>query len=440
MKKLVDGISHKRKRSKRKSHWLWLFVVPIIFSLLLVGKISAAYILPNLNLASLFRDGKFLIIFQNNTELRSSGGFIGSYAVAEVQNFEVKNLSFNTNIYALDNAFAKNNRIEAPKPVAKMLNGQTWALRDANYDASFVDAAQDVAYFYELETGDKIDGVIGINAKVLVDILQNTGPVKLDKSNITITADNFYQETQNQIERIYYQNPENRVLNEPKSILKEMYPEILSVAMKDKIGLYNLVKTNLAKKEIIFYFKDQAKQELIEKYNFAGKIPIQNENNDYLYINSNSYSGNKSSISLKNDISYKLTQTEDYGPTSYLANLKITRIHKGSYDWPDGKNLEWLRIYLPNSAQFISAKINEKDIGSQVEISQELDKINFGTEVTTEPGQANIIEFNYLLPYESKYKLLVQKQPGATDNFLTVNLDGKMLFDGILDRDVKISN
>ena len=398
---------------------------------------------------SLFRSGKFLVLFQNNSELRSSGGFIGSFAVVEVKDFEVKNITFNTNIYALDNAFANQFYVAPPAgPLQKMLNEKTWALRDSNYDPSFRDAGSDVAFFYEQETGDKIDGVIGINAKLIVDLLKITGPVKLEKSNVIITAENFYFETQSQIEKVYWQNPENRVLNEPKSFLKEMYPAILSQALKNKYQLLNLVKKELTTKEMIFYFKDSDKEALAEKYNLAGTVATNqqlkemfatNQNVDYLYLNSNSYSGNKSSLSIKDDISYRLTPTYEDGQKMYQVDLKITRVHSGTAEWPDGKNLDWLRVLAPADAQFLRAKINEKDISDKIEVGSEVEKSYFGTEVVTEPGQANIIEMSYLIPYETNYHLLVQKQPGQNDESLTVNIDGKMLFDGILDRDQKIS-
>jgi len=441
--RFVDSIYfwHKKKKKKNRKYLVLLVLIPIILSLFFVTKISANYILPNLNLLNLFRNGKYLVLFQNNAELRSSGGFIGSYAVVEVKDFEVKNITFNTNIYALDNAFANRAYVTPPSwSMQKMLNEKTWALRDSNYDPSFSDAASDVTFFYEQETGDKIDGVVGINAKLIVDLLKITGPIKLDKSNVTISAQNFYFETQSQIERIYYQNPENWVLNEPKSFLKEMYPVLLSQALKDKVQLFNLVKKELSTKEMIFYFKDAAKEELIQKYNLAGTMPSNRElaGSDYLYINSNSYSGNKSSLSIKEDIDYRLTTTSDYGPKMYKVDLKISRIHGGTSEWPDGKNLDWLRILASSGAQFLSAKINEKDISSTIEAGIDAEKNYFGTEVVTEPGQANIIQMSYLIPYTNDYHLLVQKQPGKNDVNLTINLDGQMLFDGILDRDIKI--
>lgn len=449
-KRFFDGIYFRtgKQKKNKKSSLLWILIVPIIISLFFAGRISAFYVLENINVVNLFRYGKYLIILQNNSELRSSGGFIGSYAVLETENFKIKNLSFNTNIYSQDRAYAAENYVEPPQALKEMLKGETWALRDANYNASFEDAASDIKWFYEQETGDKIDGVVGINAKIIVDLLKVTGPIKLDKYNITISSYNFYAETQYQIEKAYYESPENWVINEPKTILKDLYPLLLTKAMENKLAVYNLLKNELTSKEIVLNFIDPEKQKVAEKQNWAGTIPNADEirdifgsdkDSDYLYINSNSYSGNKSSLAIGENINYKLVESSDYGDKMLKANLKISRVHGGSYTWPDGKNTEWLRLFVPNSAVFLNATLNNKDISSKLVSGQELDKAYFGLTVVTEPGQANILEINYLLPFTKDYNLLVQKQPGRTDT-LNINYNGNLLYDGILNKDISLPN
>ena len=423
---------------------LGLFLVNFFF----LGQVGAVFVFKKVEPWSLFQDGKFLILFQNNAEIRSAGGFIGSYAVLEINNFEIKNLTFNTNIYALDRSFAEKNFIKAPAPVAKMTKNQTWSLRDANYDADFQASAQDINYFYERETGDKIDGIVAINAGVIQDLLQLTGPIKLPDYHTVINADNFYLETQYKIEKEYFQNPENWVLNEPKTFLKDLYPLMMEKALAEKFALAKLIQKELDSKEIIFYFKDPAKEEIIKKQNWAGEIPDEKklkdlfETNlpiDYLYINSNSYSGNKSSISLKEDIDYQISLDKANGQAQ--VNLTISRIHNGSNVWPDGKNTTWMRIFVPRGTTILAAKLNQQDIIKDINIGQEEDKTFWGIETGLEPGQAQILEFSYLLPKTisaSNYHLLIQKQPGIAEQKLQVNSMGKILFDGLLDRDQKI--
>jgi len=449
--RVIDGIRIIRRtkihRQKTK-FWFWLVLFVFIIPLFYFGRLSADSIIKNVEVLSLFREGKFLVLFQNNAEIRSSGGFIGSFAVVEVKNFEVKNIKFNTNIYTLDRDFAKENFVLAPAPVAKMLKGESWTLRDSNYLASFSEASSDILSFYEKETGDEVDGIIALNAKVIIDLLKLVGPINLDKDNVTISAENFYSETQYRIEKEYYQNPENWAINEPKSFIKDLYPAILSRAIEDKIALLNLLKREIAEKEIIFYFKNPQKQEIAASKNWTGEI-LDNEKIknlfgkkgpfDYLYINSNSYSGNKSSLNVKEEITYELSEAEDLGRKGLKADLKISRIHAGSNDWPDGKNTNWMRIFVPKEVKLVEAKLNEKDIFSKVAIGSGAGKTYFGLEVVTEPGQANILELTYFLPFSDSYNLLIQKQPGVVGDKLKVIFEDKVLFDGELNEDRVIS-
>ncbi|MBM2821039.1 MAG: hypothetical protein HW405_799, partial [Candidatus Berkelbacteria bacterium] len=442
------------RESLKKKIFSWIlisavFIIVIFGSFFFAGRLGAEFVLNSVEPLSLFRDGKYLVLFQNNSELRSSGGFIGSYAVIEIKNYEVKNITFNTNIYALDRTFAESHFIAAPEPLSQFLKNKTWTLKDANYDANFPDAAQDILYFYSAETGDSVDGVIALNAKVMVDLLKLTGPIKIDKYNLTVDADNFYDVTQYQVERGYYDDPQNWIVNEPKGFLKDLYPEIVNRALKDKKALLNLAQKEISQKEIIFYFNDAGKEQIATTHNWAGKMPTEKEvqdlfdtsnSIDYLYINSNSYSGDKSSIKVNDEINYKITRDLT---GKLLATIKITKIHTGSYNWPDGPNDTWMRIYVPKNSVLNTAKINEKNILTQdLTVSSENDKTFFGYKVFTNPGQANILEFSYYLPFDiidpANYHLLIQKQPGAVDPNLMIIFADKILYQGVLNKDIQI--
>ena len=451
----LDGLKRiKRPPKKRRIKFNLIYLTLFLFGLFLIsffflGKLGAQYLSGKIEPISLFKDGKFLVLFQNNAEIRSSGGFIGSYAILEINNFEIRNLIFNTNIYALDRVFAQKNFVKAPAPVADMTKNQTWALRDANYDADFQDAAQDIVYFFQRETGDSVDGIIALNAKVIQDLLKISGPIKLANYHTVITADNFYNETQYKIEKEYFQNPQNWLINEPKTFLKDLYPEILKKALEKKIALGKLVQQELKSKEMILFFNDPTKEKIAKKQNWAGDIPDEKELKDlfetnlaidYLYINSNSYSGNKSSINIEEEIANNINYDQATGRQK--VNLKITRRHQGSYIFPDGKNTTWMRILVPEGVALLEGKIDEENITENISVGNEADKTFLATNLVLEPGQEQILELSYLLPDTigpNNYHLLVQKQPGVMGQKLQINLDGKILFDGGLGTDKKIS-
>ncbi len=446
---LVDTINRRLKKVQKKKFFklwlLFLILASLISGFFFFGRLGASFILNKVEPISLFRDGKYLILFQNNAEIRSSGGFIGSYAVAEIHNLKIENLTFNTNIIALDRQFSDAGFVQAPAPLAKFLKGKSWELRDSNYDASFPEASQDILSFYQKETGENVDGVIALNAQVMVDLLKTTGPIHLDQYNLVISADNFYETTQYQVEKAYWQDPANWVINEPKTFLKDLYPEIIKRAMANKIEFLKLLKRELNQKEIIFYFNDPTKEQVAEEQNWAGKIPTKqeledlfetNKDIDYLYINSNSYSGDKSSIKIKESLDYRVETRAD---GKLQADLKITRIHTGSYVWPDGPNDNWLRVFVPEGSMLLSAKLNEKDISGEVVVGAEAEKTFFGYQIFTNPGQANILEFSYLLPLKTdSYHLLIQKQPGVVGDKLTILRQNELLYNGVLDGDRKL--
>ena len=428
------------KKSKKKTFWpaviIVLFIILAIANIFYAGPRLASYLAKTIPPVSFFGNGKYLIILQNNAELRSTGGFIGSYALAQIKNLELENLDFNTNIYKMDNAFTRSNFVKAPERLEQFLKGKSWELRDSNYDVSFPEAAEDITSFYEKESEDSIDGVVAINAKVIVDLLRLTGPLVVDGTEVD--AENFYDVTQFAVEKGYYLNPENWLANEPKSFLKKLYPIVLEKAFKEnKFGFIKLISRELKEKQIMFYFKDEGLEQIAKEKHWAGQVYSDEELKgffqgdgpvDYLYVNANNYSGNKSSLSVKQKISYEVSNNK--------ANLTLTRIHKGSNVWPDGPNNSYIRILVPEGSRLEGATLNGRNIFYKVKTLEEAQKTVFATDVYIVPSEAAVLNLSYSLPYEMKpYRLVIQKQSGIIDDVLEVKYFDKTIYNGSLDTD-----
>jgi len=426
----------KKGPSKLKIILFLLFLIIIAANFIYFTPLLLNNFAKNFVPISSLANSKYLIIFQNNAELRSSGGFIGSYALAQIKNLELENLDFNTNIYKMDNAFTRNNFIKAPERLEQFLKGKSWTLRDSNYDVSFPEAAEDITSFYEKESQDSIDGVVAINAKVIVDLLKLAGPFVVDGTEVD--AENFYDVTQFAVEKGYFLNPENWLVNEPKSFLKKLYPVVLEKAFKEnKFGFIKLIFRELKEKKIMFYFKDPRLEESDKEKHWAGQVYSDEELKgffqgdgpvDYLYVNANNYSGNKSSLSVKQKISYEVSNNK--------ANLTLTRIHKGSNVWPDGPNDSYIRILVPKDSWLEGATLNGRNIIYKIRILQEAGKTVFATDIYIAPGEAAVLNLSYSLPYEIKpYRLVIQKQSGAIDDILEIKYYDKTIYNGSLDQD-----
>ena len=105
------NINENPPRKKRKLLGLWFLAGIIIASSIFYYLFREGMLGEKFALARMFLglNGKYLILFQNNTELRPSGGFIGSFAEADFKKGAIQNYSFETNIYKRDKTYSQQN-------------------------------------------------------------------------------------------------------------------------------------------------------------------------------------------------------------------------------------------------------------------------------------------------------------------------------------------
>ena len=403
----------------------------------------------------LFNSGKYLVLFQNNTEMRATGGFIGSYAILNMKNGAPESYYFETDVHKLDDAFCALESISTPSGLNTIAD--KWIMEDSNWAVDFPEAAQKVNWFYEhekevvsksnpsdeelierLKQSGQFDGIIAVNATVMADLLSVTGPIALADYNTTLNSENFLDVTQFQVEREYWKNPVNRVINEPKSILKDMLPKVISQISSGKKynQVIDLVKKELDQKQILLYFYDDNKEKIALENGWAGEV--KQTDGDYLYVNNSNIGTNKSSLNIKEDI--KINSSIDTDGT-VLDSLTITRTHTGDGEWPDGENKNYMRILVPYGSQLITAKLDNVDCSKDVVTTKEAGKYVFALSVNAKSRSSRILNITYKLPAKidkNDYSLYVQKQPGNLGDNLQVIVDGKIKFDGILVTDKKV--
>lgn len=438
-----DSIKAKRKKplvavkttpkkmiSSRNLSWLWLILIPVFLlcSLFFVNKG-----LSKIKVVKMFQNGRYLVLFQNNAELRPSGGFIGSFAIVEFKNYKIAKIDFNSNITKLDKAFTADHTILPPVPLNEIAGGR-WALRDSNFAVSFPESAQKVQWFYNQETGENVDGVIAVNASVLRDLLKITGPITLKNTTVTINADNFYTELTNQIESEYFSTTENQKTNEPKEILKTMMPEVFGrFGSMNKINLMRLITKNLDAKEIQFFVNKESIENSILQLNYGGEV--KSSDKDYLQVNVANIGGAKSSQNMTESLEYKVIKDDN----GIRGDLTVNRSHQGTGIWPDGINRSWVKVLVPKGSILHSADLDGNDITAKVESGDEAQKNYFAAWVVTNPGATSILHLVYDLPISlDNYKLLAQKQSGNSGDLIRVIVDNKLIFNGILNKDFVI--
>ena len=369
---------------------------------------------------------KFLILFLNNAELRPGGGFIGSYATTELTTGSMSRLSIDTNIIKRDHTFGALYNVNAPYPLSKV--SKEWYMRDSNWNVNYNDSAKTTAWFYQQEGGPIIDMIISIDSTFISNLLLLTGPIKLDDGS-SINDQNFNDILTYSIENKYWQNDNNKVDNEPKTVIKEIYPILLYALyesiIKDPINTFEILKKNYRSKHLNFSYSGKITNTLEKQINDINMF----NSKDFIMINNANTGGLKSSISMKQSVNIEI---EPKINGDLYHRVEIKRTHTGTNIWPDGENHNYLRIAVPQNASLISAISNgdENGVTKNDAIIEEVNGYKtFGLWLTTKvSGKSQaIFEYKTTIPNfinQIKYNFMYYKQSGSIGDQLSLNIFG----------------
>lgn len=143
----------------------------------------------------------YLILFENNMELRPTGGFIGSYGLLTFDEGRLSDFTI-SDVYSADGQL--NGHVEPPSPIKKYLGEANWWLRDSNWDPDFPTSAKRAEWFLDKEMDKTVDGVVSIDLFPVKDFLKISGPIYLQDYNMQITSDNLYEKVQSEVQDNFF--------------------------------------------------------------------------------------------------------------------------------------------------------------------------------------------------------------------------------------------
>ncbi len=411
----------------------------------------------------------YLFLFQNNHELRPTGGFIGSYGLLEVSHGEVRKF-FIDGIFNPDGQLKED--IVPPEPIQKVSVG--WSLHDSNWWPDFPTSAEKAMYFYEKTGGPTVDGVITLTPSVIEELLAVSGPIDLPEYGVTIDKDNFMEVVQEEVEVKY-----DKELNALKKILSDLSPLLLNALFQSK-GIDSMARVlsslskGLSERQILLYSRNPEVEKLIDRAGWSGRLLETPK--DYASVVHTNLNGYKTDGVIKESIEHKASIQAD---GSVIDTLRITRTHGGGdtpYEWWNKVNSDYMRVYVPEGSELLSAKghtyefpkppvdydalgfTRDKDVerseagvtidASGTRVSRESGKTVFGNWVYVSPGESVTVEYVYKLPFSvlpqsnepSSYSLLFQKQSGSPGSELTHTLSFPKSYSSIWSADGMMSS
>lgn len=375
-------------------------------------------------------DKTYLLLFQNNAELRPTGGFIGSVGELTLSKGKIEDLTIQ-DVYNVDGQLKTH--VEPYFIIRRYLQPNLY-LRDSNFNPDFQDTASSAASLYKLSTGKEVDGVISLDFDVLERIIEAIGPIQLTDYNTTLNKTNALSFIQNTVETDFFPGSTRK-----KDLLSQIMDQVMTKLKEDTSAQYKvlaLFPTLLQEKHIMVAFRDANVQKIFTLLDFGGSLldTRQKDTNnvyDTLSINEANIGVNKANASVTRRITddvYLTNNNQESHITIELANTNQTLTYKTYLRVlvPSGSELE--SITFDGAAQTIvpavtdfskyEAKGFKPPAGLEVDTSS-IDSLSaFGFITTVNPHTVRTIEvvYKHALPTFSSlftYSLLYFKQPGT---------------------------
>ncbi|MEK7465705.1 MAG: DUF4012 domain-containing protein [Patescibacteria group bacterium] len=393
------------------------------------------------------------LLFQNPSEIRPGGGFIGSYADITVKKGQMTAMDVR-DIY--DPEGQLDIKVIPPGPLRTLTTD--WGARDANWFFDFPTSAKTVIGFLEAskiysEKNVTFDAAIGVNINVLESILRVLGPIELPDYKLTITADNFLTEIQREVEA-----GKDKQKGEPKRILKILTPVILERLQKlspeTQRELFSAFQAHFGKKDVMVYAKDSALLQFFKAKNLDGavyELPSEFWGN-YLAVVDANIAGGKTDryITQRTDARIDVDTSGNV-----FTDLTVTRTHNGNKEkdlWYRALNQNFIRVLTTPDSSLVGMKGNQlkknislfeyatttyvrnADLEAMESTEAYLDayktwrmteagKTAFATWFNTKPGTTSTLEMRYETPAASQvavgvgsiFTFVFERQSGVHD-------------------------
>lgn len=415
----------------------------------------------------------YLLLAQNNQELRATGGFISGVGRITVDGGEITSLNFQDS-YSVDDLAQPHP--PAPDPLRRHMGAGMLLLRDANWWPDFAVSARTVAGLYRQDQGHDVDGVIAVDLSALRLLLEATGPIEIPGYDQPVSSANLQS-----MLAAYWEAP---LLGAPGKEgtdwwlhRKDLAGDLLSALVQrlmtqagtgELIALSRAAGRAFQERHIAAYVNNSAAQEALVSLGWAGTLPP--ADGDYLMIVDSNVGFNKANPNVEQTANYEVSLDGNDQATATLTltyRHRVERpapacVHESRYgdsyeDLLERCYWDYVRVYVPAGSEVL--EVAGADEPAQV--YEESGRTVVATSLLLQTGESRRIEIRYrphLPPGMNGYTLLVQKQPGAEAMALRISvtpprtlpptaydppgwvwLDGRAVWQGHLTTDLRFS-
>lgn len=391
------------------------------------------------------RPEKYFIIFQNDKELRATGGFITAFARLTIDKGRVVN-SESSDIYTIDQQLRL--KLTPPAAIQKYLpepNGKVkthWQIRDSNFYPDFKQSAVLFENIYEYWkskeyvslTEDQLkqrqatdwDGLIAVDTHVVERIINVLGAIEVDGVKFTSEIDKRCNCPNVVYELESYAEGQARGNAERKALIGDLMQEILLQAFKQESKIPALASEAIKlmnEKHVQVFMHDPKLQQTVENLDWAGRIASADNPTkfkyeegkwDYFLWNESNFAAKKANLYIKHTSEHKYEVGGDGSITKTVTEV-ISNPQRNDY-WLNAKYRAYFRVYVPPGSELLKAE-GSRD---QVQVTKEQGKTMFDGFYEVQPQQnpPTKVTLKYRLPFKVQkgetLTALYQKQAGTS--------------------------
>jgi hypothetical protein len=395
----------------------------------------------------------YLILAQNNHELRGTGGFISAIGYVRLDAGRIADLKL-TDSYAADNF--KQPHPAPPPALSEEMGTQLLLLRDSNWSPDFPSTAQVARALYEQDQGIPTDGAIALDLEAARLMVGALGSLTLEGVDGPVTADNAIAK----MEQAWEAPPTSQdslqegVTGEWWLKRKDFMGDLMTAALGRLENGADLNPTAMARallamldgRHLQIAVDDPTLSELLAARGWDGALRPR-EGNDFLAVVDSNVGFNKANAAVKQEIAYQVDPVSD----GIEATLTLTYTHTAKalpanepcdrtpHYGPSYEDLirrcywDYLRVYVPGGSELLSVD-GLKRAGAE---PGEQGTTVLAGDFMLPPGEKHVATLRYRLPFAAgttPYGLDVRKQGGTPSLPLAVSV-GRCLWKSTLDRD-----
>lgn len=387
----------------------------------------------------------YLILAQNEDELRPTGGFISGAGQLTMNRGEIAAISFLDTRYVDD--YQHKSYPAPPEPLYTYMGSEIWLFRDANWSPDFPTSARQARYFYEYGQEVDIDGVIAVDQRALELLIAGLGEISVSADAEPVSAKNL---------RAFMRaawNPEGAGATTEWIFGHKAFIGLLAEAIRqhiennpqeiDWVQIAKSAHKAIVERHLLVWMDNAAFVNELARLGWDGAL--RRSTGDYWAVVDANLGFNKVNPLIEQTLAYRVVLHHD-GTAS--AQLSSRYGHRGSRHGISCQHMfaysgdltydtlmhacyyDYLRLYVPDGSVLRAATphavpgqylVSERPTeGQAVQLADEAGKAVFAQFFVVEYGHTLTTTLEYDLPQVAqpgedgwRYTLLVQKQAGT---------------------------